>query len=144
MNVDGILKVKGTDIVTIRPDATIAQAVDRLREKRIGAVVVSADGVSADGVLSERDIVRGLAEHGASLLDRRVAQVMTRAVITCAPEDKVADLMALMTERRIRHLPVMRNGRLAGLVSIGDVVKNRVDEIEFESNSLKTYIAGGV
>ena len=143
MNVDGILKVKGTDIVTIRPDATIAQAVDRLREKRIGAVVVSADGASADGVLSERDIVRGLAEHGASLLDRRVSQVMTRAVITCAPDDKVADLMALMTERRIRHLPVMRNGRLAGLVSIGDVVKNRVDEIEFETNSLKTYIAGG-
>jgi CBS domain-containing protein len=142
MNVEAILKTKGSEVVTIRPEATIAQAADLLRAKRIGAVVVSADGIAADGVLSERDIVRGLAEHGAALLDRQVAQVMTRAVITCAPHDKVADLMGLMTERRIRHLPVLRQGKLAGVISIGDVVKNHLDEIEWERESLKTYIAG--
>jgi len=142
MNVEAILKRKGTQVTTIAPDATVSAALDLLRAKAIGAVVVSADGSAPDGILSERDIVRGLANHGASLLDQRVSQVMTRNVITCSPHDKIADLMGLMTERRIRHLPVMRQGRLAGIVSIGDVVKNRLDEIEFEADSLKTYIAG--
>ena len=142
MNVESILKVKGDAVVTIPPTATIAEAVDLLSAKRIGALVVSADGAVPQGILSERDIVRGLGAEGPSLLDRRVETAMTRAVVTCGPTDQIADLMALMTERRIRHVPVLRNGRLAGLVSIGDVVKSRVDEIEYEASSLKTYIAG--
>jgi len=142
MNVDAILRVKGDAVVIIAPAATIADAIELLREKRIGAVVVTSDGKAPQGILSERDIVRGLGAHGAALLTRRVEEIMTRAVVTCGPHDRVADLMALMTERRIRHLPVMRNGVLAGLVSIGDVVKNRLDEIELETSSLKTYIAG--
>lgn len=142
MNVDAILRDKGDTVVTIAPDATIAQAVSLLRVRRIGALVVSGDGITPEGMLSERDLVRGLAQDGALLLQRRVEEIMTRAVVTCGRNDSLADLMALMTERRIRHLPVMHSGRLVGLVSIGDVVKNRLDEIESEAQSLKTYIAG--
>jgi len=103
---------------------------------------VSANGTEPQGILSERDIVQALGSSGASLLQRRVEEIMTKTVVTCGPQDRVADLMALMTERRIRHLPVLRNGKLAGLVSIGDVVKNRLDEIELETTSLKAYVAG--
>ncbi|HVM80181.1 MAG TPA: CBS domain-containing protein [Stellaceae bacterium] len=142
MNVETILKAKGTAVVTIAPSATIAEAVALLTRRRIGALVVSTDGREPLGILSERDIVHGLGTSGAGLLERRVDELMTRSVITCAPQDRLADLMALMTERRIRHLPVLQGGRLAGLVSIGDVVKNRLDEMEWESSSLKTYIAG--
>ncbi|HKX08283.1 MAG TPA: CBS domain-containing protein [Stellaceae bacterium] len=142
MNVDAILKVKGNAIVTIQPTATLSEAVTLLCQKRIGALVVSANGSEPLGILSERDIVHALGSMGAVLLERRVEDLMTKAVVTCAPQDRVADLMALMTERRIRHIPVMRNGKLAGLVSIGDVVKNRLDEIELETTSLKAYVAG--
>jgi CBS domain-containing protein len=142
MNVDAILKVKGGAVVTIRPTATIAEAVKLLCEKRIGALVVSAHGSEPQGILSERDIVHGLGKEGATLLERRVEDLMTKTVVTCGPQDRVADLMALMTERRIRHIPVIRNGKLAGLVSIGDIVKNRLDEIELETTSLKAYVAG--
>ena len=143
MNVDAILKVKGDAVVTIKPTATIAEAVEILCRQRIGALVVSANGTEPQGILSERDIVHGLSIHGAGLRERRVDELMTKTVVTCSPQDRVADLMALMTERRIRHLPVLRNGKLAGLVSIGDVVKNRLDEIELETTSLKAYVAGG-
>ncbi|HMK68388.1 MAG TPA: CBS domain-containing protein [Stellaceae bacterium] len=142
MNVETILKTKGATVVTIAPSATISEAVALLSRKRIGALVVSTDGREPLGILSERDIVHGLGQRGASLLDAKVDELMTRSVITCAPQDRLADLMALMTERRIRHLPVLDGGRLAGVVSIGDVVKNRLDEMEWESSSLKTYIAG--
>jgi len=142
MNVETILKTKGAAVVTIAPSATISEAVALLSRKRIGALVVSTDGREPLGILSERDIVQGLGQRGASLLDAKVDELMTRSVITCAPQDRLADLMALMTERRIRHLPVLDGGRLAGVVSIGDVVKNRLDEMEWESSSLKTYIAG--
>jgi CBS domain-containing protein len=142
MNVDGILKVKGDAVVTIAPTAAIAEAVDLLCRKRIGALVVSANGTEPQGILSERDIVHGLGREGAGLLGSRVDELMTKTVVTCGPQDLVADLMALMTERRIRHIPVLRNGKLAGLVSIGDVVKNRLDEIELETTSLKAYVAG--
>ena len=142
MNVDAILKVKGDAVLTIRPTATIAEAVTLLCQKRIGALVVSANGTEPVGILSERDIVHGLGREGVSLLERRVEDLMSKAVVTCGPHDRVADLMALMTERRIRHIPVMRGGKLAGLVSIGDVVKNRLDEIELETSSLKAYVAG--
>jgi len=142
MNVDAILKVKGDAVVTIRPTATLGDAVTLLCQKRIGALVVSANGTEPQGILSERDIVHALGRDGAALLERRVEDLMTKTVVTCSPQDLVADLMALMTERRIRHIPVLRNGKLAGLVSIGDVVKNRLDEIEHETTSLKAYVAG--
>jgi CBS domain-containing protein len=142
MNVDAILKVKGDAVVTIRPTASLAEAVTLLCEKRIGALVVSANGTEPQGILSERDIVHGLGREGAALLEHRIEDLMTKTVVTCGPQDRVADLMALMTERRIRHIPVLRNGKLAGLVSIGDIVKNRLDEIEHETTELKAYVAG--
>ena len=143
MNVETILRNKGSWVATIRPDATIADAVDMLNRERIGALVVSEDGGSVDGVLSERDIVIALAKDGIELLARSVDEVMTRNVITCDPADSVGELMAEMTNRRVRHLPVVKDGRLRGIVSIGDLVKNRLDEVEFEANSLRSFIAGG-
>lgn len=143
MNVETILRNKGDWVATIRPDATIAEAVEMLNRERIGALVVSEADGSVDGVLSERDIVSALAAHGDDLLSRPVDAVMTRNVVTCDPADTVQDLMAEMTNRRFRHFPVVRDGRLCGIVSIGDLVKNRLDEVEFEANSLRSFIAGG-
>src|ERR1700693_3665846 len=116
MNVETILRNKGNWVATIRPDATVAAAVDILNRERIGAIVVSEDGVGVDGILSERDIVIALAEHGEDLLSRPVDQIMTRTVITCDPGDSVVGLMAEMTNRRIRHFPVVAAGRLCGIV----------------------------
>ena len=143
MNVETILRNKGSWVATIRPDATIADAVDMLNRERIGALIVSEDGGSVDGVLSERDIVIALAQHGVELMSRLVYEIMTRDVVTCEPEASVGELMAEMTNRRIRHLPVVKDGKLHGIVSIGDLVKNRLDEVEFEASSLRTFIAGG-
>ena len=140
MNVETILRSKGRSVVTIAPDATIAAATALLRAKGIGALVVSADGATVAGILSERDIVHALAERGAALLDLPVAALMTRHVFTCKPGDSIAELMAEMTQHRIRHLPVVENGRLVGIVSIGDVVKNRLDEVEDEASSLRQFI----
>jgi CBS domain-containing protein len=142
MNVDGILRNKGRLVAMIRPNETIAAAVAALREHNVGALVVSEDGESVDGIISERDLVHGLGEHGGALLSLPVAEVMTHRVATCAPEDSVADLMAEMTNRRIRHFPVVCDGRLCGIVSIGDLVKSRLDEIEYEARSLRSFIAG--
>jgi CBS domain-containing protein len=142
MNVETILRNKGSRVATIRPDATVAAAVDMLNRERIGALVVSEDGKAVDGILSERDIVIALAEHGAALLSRPVDRIMTRTVITCDPTDTVVALMAEMTNRRIRHFPVVAGGRLCGIVSIGDLVKSRLDEVEFEADSLRSFIAG--
>jgi CBS domain-containing protein len=141
MNVETILRNKGSRVATIRPDATIADAVDALRRERIGALIVSEDGESVDGILSERDIVIALADSGTNLLSRTVDEIMTRNVLTCAPSDTVGALMAEMTNRRIRHFPVVADGRLCGIVSIGDLVKNRLDEVEFEAQSLRSFIA---
>jgi len=141
MNVETILRNKGSWVATIRPDATIAEAVETLNRERIGAIVVSEDGESVDGILSERDIVIALVDSGAELLSRGVDEIMTRKVVTCAPGDTVQELMAEMTNRRMRHLPAVSNGRLCGIVSIGDLVKNRLDEVEFEAKSLRSFIA---
>ena len=143
MNVETILRDKGDWVATIRPDATIAAAIDMLNRERVGALVVSEDGGEVAGVLSERDIVRALGRHGEDMLSRPVEDIMTRDVITCDPGDTVGELMSEMTNRRIRHLPVVVEGRLCGIVSIGDVVKNRLDEVEFEASSLRSFIAGG-
>jgi CBS domain-containing protein len=142
MDVNTILRNKGRAVAMIHSAATIERAVALLRARGIGALVVSNDGESVDGIISERDIVAALAQHGGDLLGLRVEEVMTRPVITCSPDDSVADLMAEMTNRRIRHFPVVRNGRLCGIVSIGDVVKSRLDEIEYEAHSLRSFIAG--
>lgn len=142
MNVETILRAKGRAVATIRPDETIRTVVAVLRERNVGALVVSETGVSVDGIISERDVVHGLGDHGADLLSQRVAEVMTHRVVTCDPSDSVADLMAEMTNRRIRHFPVVRDGRLVGIVSIGDLVKSRLDEIEYEARSLRSFIAG--
>ena len=143
MNVETILRNKGDWVATIRPDATIADAVETLNRERIGALVVSKDRDDVDGMLSERDIVAALGEYGRDLLSRQVHEIMTRNVVTCDPADTVQELMAEMTNRRFRHIPVVREGRLRGIVSIGDLVKNRLDEVEFEANSLRSFIAGG-
>ena len=142
MNVETILRNKGNWVATIRSDATVAEAVDTLNRERIGALVVSESGEGVDGILSERDIVMALANHGGDLLARPISDIMTRSVVTCEPSDTVAELMAEMTSRRIRHFPVMSDGRLCGIVSIGDLVKNRLDEVEFEASSLRSFIAG--
>jgi CBS domain-containing protein len=141
MNVDAILRTKGRSVATIASEASIADAVHELRTRGIGALVVSDDGRAVAGILSERDIVHALAEHGPGLLAMQVAQLMTRRVVTCTPADTVSDLMARMTERRIRHLPVVEGGALIGIVSIGDLVKNRIEEVEFEADSLRSFIA---
>lgn len=142
MNVETILRNKGNWVATIRPDATVGAAVNILNREHIGAIVVSEDGSGVDGLLSERDIVIALAEHGKNLLACPVDEVMSRTVITCEPGDSVEELMAEMTSRRIRHFPVMLRGRLCGIVSIGDLVKSRLDEVEFEASSMRSLIAG--
>jgi len=140
MNVETILNTKGRAVITIAPEATIAEAVALLSDKGIGAVVVSGDAGVLAGILSERDIVHALAKRGAALLTLPVSALMTRQVFTCRAQDSIAELMAEMTKRRIRHLPVLEEGRLAGIVSIGDVVKNRLDEVESEASSLRQFI----
>ncbi|HXM85075.1 MAG TPA: CBS domain-containing protein [Stellaceae bacterium] len=140
MNVEAILKAKGRDVVTIAPEATINDAVLLLRRKRIGALVIGG-AAGPEGILSERDIVRALADYGARIFDLPVSALMTRRVITCTPKDSVSGLMAEMTARRIRHLPVVEDGALIGIVSIGDVVKHHLDEVEHEANALRQFIA---
>lgn len=142
MNVETILRTKGSAVATIRPDETVGAAVQQLIDHNIGALVVSRDGHSVDGIISERDIVHGLADHGTALLSLNIAEMMTRHVVTCELSDSVDQLMAEMTNRRIRHFPVVEEGRLRGIVSIGDVVKNRLDEVEYEARSLRSFIAG--
>lgn len=142
MNVEAILRNKGRNVITVGPEMTVAAAVALLRRHGIGALVVSRDGVAVEGILSERDVVHALADHGDKALALSVAQLMSRRVITCKLADTVADLMALMTERRIRHLPVIEAGKLAGMISIGDVVKNRLDEVESEASSMREFITG--
>ncbi len=143
MSVGEILKAKGADVVTISGDATVADAVAKLGDAEIGAVVVSSDGKKVEGILSERDVVAGLADRGRDVLDRKVRDVMTSRVATCSPEDGVEKVLQEMTQLRARHFPVVEDGRLVGIVSIGDVVKNRLDEVELETSVLRdSYIAG--
>jgi CBS domain-containing protein len=129
-------------VVTSHPDATVERAIAVLRLRGIGALVVSDDGENVIGILSERDIVEAMARHGGELLAVSVSEVMTCPVVTCEPADSVAELMAEMTNRRIRHFPVVDDGRLVGIVSIGDLVKSRLDEIEYEAHSMRSFIAG--
>ena len=143
MNVETILKTKGSNVVTVAPGDTVKHALSVLEAHEIGAVVVSADRARVEGILSERDIVRELARQGAEVLDTKVAEIMTREVYVCEPDDTVAELMSQMTDRRIRHLPVVVEGQLKGIISIGDVVKNRLGEVESEKDALREYIVRG-
>jgi len=140
MTVQNILNEKGTKVATVRPHETIGTLVHKLKLENIGAVVVSQDGKRVDGIISERDVVRGLAAHGAELLAMRIDKLMIRDVLTCAPADSVKDVMQTMTSRRVRHLPVVEKGKMVGVVSIGDVVKNRLEDVEMEARVLRDYI----
>jgi len=142
MKVADILKSKGASVVTMRPESPITSVIQRLRLERIGAVVISSDGETIQGIVSERDIVYALGERGAELLTLRASDIMSRDVVTCAPDDQIRQVMARMTHRRVRHVPVLESGRLAGIVSIGDVVKNRLEEVEMEATVLRdAYMA---
>ena len=140
MNVEHILARKGREVRTIAPGASLADALQRLREERIGALVVSGSGADLLGILSDRDILDAIADRGTDVLRESVGAVMTSKVFTCSREDRVSRIMALMTDRRIRHVPVVEDGRLCGMVSIGDVVKQRLDEIEGEAAALREYV----
>jgi len=139
---DQILQRKGRDVSTIPPDATVRAAAEALASANVGALVVSPDGAVLVGIVSERDIVRHLAAEGMALLDQPVSTIMQAEVQTCAGADHVDQLMELMTQHRIRHLPVVEDDALAGIISIGDVVKTRVDELVTEKDQLVDYIRG--
>jgi CBS domain-containing protein len=141
MRVHDVLRRKGADVVTVRPDATVRELLDMLAEHRIGALVVSADGRSVDGIVSERDIVRRLHDRGPAVLDVSVTEIMTGEVSTVGPDEHLEHLMALMTNNRFRHVPVVHNGALVGIISIGDVVKHRMDELQSERDQLVGYIS---
>ncbi len=140
MTVNTILMHKGRDIVTIRAETTVGEAVTCMAENRIGAVVVVDDTKAVAGIVSERDVVRLLAERGTAALDVTVGEVMTRAVVTCAPDESITAIMERMTRGRFRHVPVLAGGVLIGIISIGDVVKYRVEEMEREHDALRSYI----
>jgi CBS domain-containing protein len=140
MNVKTILAAKGGDIYTIEPTADLAAAAKLLSTHKIGVVVIRGAGGRLSGILSERDIVRAVSEHGTDALILPVGQVMTRNVTTCGEEDSIAGIMERMTAGKFRHMPVLKDGKLVGLVSIGDVVKQRVEEIERDADALREYI----
>lgn len=142
MTVKHVLSEKGGQVVTIAPTRSIAEAAQLLAQRRIGAVVVSEDGARVGGILSERDIVRAVAREGAKALEAPVSAYMTRNVVTSVPETPMDDLMEIMTTGKFRHVPILVDGSLAGIVSIGDVVKHRLAAIEAETQALKEYIAG--
>jgi CBS domain-containing protein len=143
MNVATILKQKGRSVTTVPPTASLQEAAKRLAQRRIGALVVVGARGDIEGIISERDIIRALSEKGADCLDRPVAETMTRQVVTCQEADTLDELMAMMTQRRFRHLPVVTDGDLVGIISIGDVVKHHVAEIEMEATAMRAYIAHG-
>jgi CBS domain-containing protein len=142
MRISDLLRRKGNLVVSIRPDQTVTELLDLLAEHGVGALIVSADGEKLDGIVSERDVVRRLQKYGPDLLQAPVSDIMTSQVRTCPPDMDLDDLMRLMTEGRFRHVPVVDEGRLIGIVSIGDVVKHRIDELQSERDQLTAYITG--
>jgi CBS domain-containing protein len=141
MTVNDILNAKGRKVVSVPPHTHVRVAAQRMRLENIAAIMVSSDGGrTIAGILSEHDIVHGLVDHHGDVLDLAVAELMSRAVVTCAPSDSVASVMRTMTQRRFRHLPVVEDGTVVGLISIGDVVKDRIDTMELETSVLRDYI----
>lgn len=143
MRISDLLRVKGTKVITVTPDTKVRSLLQVLADEKIGAAVVSADGASVDGIVSERDVVRAFAQRGAAVMSEPVTEIYTAQVRTVAPETSLDDVMRLMTEHRMRHAPVVIDGALSGLVSIGDVVKSRIDELETERTALSDYITTG-
>lgn len=141
MTVSRILAEKGSDVFTLQPHTSTMDAVLSLREHKVGALVISSGNGAIDGILSERDVVRALANSGAAALDQPVSAIMTKNVVTCKMDSRVPELMEQMTSGRFRHLPVADNGKLVGIISIGDVVKRRIAEVEAEAEDMKSYIA---
>ena len=142
MRISDLLRVKGAQVVTVPSDTTVRRLAAVLAEHRIGAVVVSGDGASVDGIVSERDIVRALALRGTAVMSEQVTAIYTADVHTVTPETELDDVARMMTERRVRHAPVTVDGRLRGIVSIGDVVKSRIGELETERAALTDFITG--
>ena len=140
MTVKAILSAKGTEVLTIEPTTNLAAAAKLLAERKIGALVVTGPDQRVVGIVSERDIVKELAAHGPAALDLALTEVMTRKVTTCSASDTISSVMERMTAGKFRHLPVIEQGRLAGLVSIGDVVKYRLQQMEQEQSALRDYI----
>ena len=143
MRIADLLRKKGSAVATVTPDTTVTTLLAGLAEHNVGAMVVVAPDGSIAGIVSERDVVRRLNERGPDLLDGPVSEIMTTLVASCTPDDSVDQLSVLMTERRIRHVPVLADGRLAGIVSIGDVVKNRMEQLEQSQEQLQAYISQG-
>ena len=143
MRISDVIRAKGNAVLTVEPQMDVRTLLGVLAEHGIGAVVVSSDGTTVEGIVSERDIVRALADRGATVISEPVSAIMTADVKTCPPDAPVVDLMLTMTEGRFRHVPVVSGGKLAGIVSIGDIVKNRVGELEIERDSLSRYITTG-
>jgi CBS domain-containing protein len=143
MFVSDVLAHKGGLVFTVSPGTTVTQVAQQLSTRRIGSVLIMADGDRIAGIVSERDLVRAIAQHGAAALDFEVGRVMTREVVTCHPDDSIERVMGLMTAGRFRHLPVEDRGELIGLISIGDVVKARLEETQHETEALKAYIVAG-
>jgi CBS domain-containing protein len=143
MNVASILKLKGRSVATARPSETVQDIAAKLGSRRIGAIVIVGENGHVDGIVSERDIVRVIGEQGAAALAKPVGDVMTKDVVACHESNALDELMQLMTDGRFRHLPVMEDGTLVGIVSIGDVVKNHVAEVEMEVSSMRSYLATG-
>jgi CBS domain-containing protein len=140
MTVRAILSRKGNDVATIEPNAPLAAAMKILAERRIGALVITGADQRIVGILSERDIVRTLAERGPKALDEPLADVMTRKVVTCSQSETVCEIMERMSSGKFRHVPVVEQGRLVGIVSIGDIVKSRLEEMEREQAAMHDYI----
>ena len=142
MRISDLLRAKGTQVVTVPPDTTVRRLLAVLAEHRIGAVVVSHDGTSVEGIASERDIVRALAKRGAAVMSEPITAIYTAEVHTVTPQTPIEDVMRMMTEHRVRHVPVVGDSGLQGIVSIGDVVKIRIGELETERTALADYITG--
>jgi CBS domain-containing protein len=140
MRISDVIHRKGSDVVTVKPDDTVQRLLELLAEHRIGALVVSVDGATVDGIVSERDVVRQLHHRGPAVLSAVVSEIMTTDVETCDVDTDTESLARKMTDRRIRHVPVVHEGRLQGIVSIGDVVKQRLDELQTERDSLVGYL----
>jgi CBS domain-containing protein len=143
MRVADLLRTKGSEVASVPPRVSVTGLLEDLARYNVGALVVVDENGALVGIVSERDVVRRLNERGAELLTAPVAEIMTTQVVTCGPGDGVDNLAAIMTERRIRHMPVVEDGRLVGLVSIGDVVKSRIEQLESDREQLESYIAQG-